>query len=133
MLLPGRLLGAPAQAARCARSCLRLRLAARMTQTDAAQQQAPPPAAAGAQQRSPPCATTTPLAVQIPPPKDFYGLGARVEHVLAPREGRLSVLVAEALQLPQVCTGRAGGTGWLRWGLPGSWERGSSSICHSAP
>ena len=39
-------------------------------------------------------------AVQIPPPLGFYGLGARVEHVLAPREGRLSVLVAEALQLP---------------------------------
>ncbi|GAB4822393.1 hypothetical protein N2152v2_009439 [Parachlorella kessleri] len=49
----------------------------------------------------PPCNVTTPAAVQIPPPADFYGLGARVEHVLASREDRLSLIIAEALQLPQ--------------------------------
>jgi hypothetical protein len=56
---------------------------------------------------NPPCTTTTPAAVQIPPDPGFCGLGARVEHVLARREDRLSSIVAEALQLPQVTEGTA--------------------------
>lgn len=51
---------------------------------------------------NPPSSITTPVAVEIPPPPGFYGLGSRVEHVLAPREDRLSLIVAEALDLPEV-------------------------------
>lgn len=40
-------------------------------------------------------------ALAIPPAPGYRTLGARVEHVLAPRDGRLSELVTESLQLPQ--------------------------------
>jgi hypothetical protein len=40
-------------------------------------------------------------ALAVPPIPGFQGPGARVEHVLAPRDGQLSEVVTEALGLPQ--------------------------------
>ncbi len=40
-------------------------------------------------------------ALAIPPDPGFRGAGARVEHVLAPRDGALSEVLTEALGLPQ--------------------------------
>lgn len=53
-------------------------------------------------QAHPPNKDTSPVAVAIPPAPNFYGLGARVEHVLASREDVISSLVVEALGLSKV-------------------------------
>jgi hypothetical protein len=41
-------------------------------------------------------------ALSVPPPADYTLLGAWVEHIAAPREDLASLIVAEALKLPQV-------------------------------
>lgn len=68
--------------------------------------------AAGAMQQESPAsgrAGSHPLLLAqlaIPPEPGFRYLGARVEHVLAPRDGLLSELVNEALELPEVRSAR---------------------------
>lgn len=42
------------------------------------------------------------LALAIPPVPGYEFEGARVEHMLAPREGRLSELITEGMALPKV-------------------------------
>jgi hypothetical protein len=76
-------------------------------------QAADSPCAYEAPVSNPPSNITTPAAVEIPAPPNFYGLGARVEHVLASREGHLSSIVEEALQLPQVTA--VAGRGMVPW------------------
>lgn len=56
-------------------------------------------------------------ALAIPPAPGLCTLGARVEHVLAPREGLLSEVVTEALQLPQVRCCRGERSACLKVGL----------------
>lgn len=53
----------------------------------------------------PPCSHPLLLSqLAIPPEPGFQYLGSRVEHVLAARDGLLSELVTEALDLQQVCS-----------------------------
>ena len=54
-------------------------------------------------------------ALAVPPGPGFRPLGARVEHLLAPRQGRVAQLVGEALSLPEVrCTW------WAAWSSGGA-------------
>jgi hypothetical protein len=45
------------------------------------------------------------LAMSIPPPKDFMGLGSWVEHIAAPRKDSVAKLIEEMLGYPQVSKG----------------------------
>jgi len=42
------------------------------------------------------------LATSVPPPRDFTGLGAWVEHLAAPRKDSVATLIEESLGYPQV-------------------------------
>ena len=42
------------------------------------------------------------LATSMPPPRDFMGLGAWVEHLSAPRRESVATLIEEMLGYPQV-------------------------------
>jgi hypothetical protein len=42
------------------------------------------------------------LATSMPPPPDFIGLGAWVEHIAAPRKESVATLIEETLGYPQV-------------------------------
>lgn len=44
------------------------------------------------------------LALSVPPSSQFYGLGAWVEHIAAPREAMVSELIEEYLGYSQVRT-----------------------------
>lgn len=42
------------------------------------------------------------LATSVPPPQDFTGLGAWVEHIAAPRKDSVATIIEESLGYPQV-------------------------------